>query len=128
MKKPEKKICGTCKNKGQFFLESMGEWYPCSDCNLIENRIFNATCETWEKYTKALEERLEMAEEKARELYQQKWDIINGLPSEKEIADIIKNTHKISKKQCYAGYLAVHNYSDIAKVINKRNTGFKFKK
>ena len=29
--------------------------------------------------TKKLEERLKMAEEKAREQYQQKWDIINSL-------------------------------------------------
>lgn len=39
-----------------------------------------------------LKEKLEIAEENARGQYQQKWDIINGLPTKKEIEELITKT------------------------------------
>lgn len=77
-----------------------------------------------EEYIKILEQRLEMAEEKAKEQYQEKWDIINGLPTVEEIELIIYNTIVSEDMKALADGLpsGETNFPAIAQAIHKRLT------
>jgi len=65
-----------------------------------------------------LRKKLEMVEEGARKQYQQKWDIINGLPSKEEIKAMLING---------VGN-ACQDFSELAKEIYDRQQNKMFKK
>ena len=69
---------------------------------------WNAAIDAYEPYVTKLEKRLEMAEEKAKEQYQQKWDILNWLGSEgcrerveKILVRLVKESHRKSELTDY---------------------------
>ena len=94
---------------------------------------YNTACDDWEKYHKwamdklrkrllpeTLKQEILLHQEKAKEQYQQKWDIINGLPSVEEIEEILVGVSKIIPD-------TVEKYGDywywLAKAIHKRIKG-----
>ena len=65
---------------------------------------------------KKVQEHAEMNSIKAKEQYQEKWDIINGLPSEKEIKKIILEERFRMIKE----HSVTATDEDLAKAISKR--------
>ena len=94
--------------------------------NPDRNRGYNDACDEWEAYhkwaTKQIMLRMDIAEEKSKEQYEQKWEIINGLPSEEEIFNFIQEyvDNDDSGFQCN---LSMEARDDLAKAIHKRIGG-----
>jgi len=107
MKKPKKKEVKGIKDDYGLLPDTVTDFV---------NLGYNQAIDDYEPYIKELLHRTNMAEEKAREQYQQKWDIINGLPSEEEIEDIVEKT-----------YCRLYEFDseEIAKAIFKRIGGKK---
>jgi len=82
----------------------------CSNC------LCNKCCDDWEKYCKHLEDHAELNRIKAGEQYQEKWDIINSLPSEEEIAQCLIDNGL---------YGSTKTALDLAKAFSKRIRGIK---
>ena len=117
LKKPEKKE----HNKNILKL---------NDTDLVnEAKVvgYNQACDEWEAYykwaTKQIMLRMDIAEEKSKEQYEQKWEIINGLPSEEEILEELK-----AHENCRLVFRPHNNYEiedkeELAKAIHKRIKG-----
>tara|TARA_Y100000310_G_scaffold155934_1_gene155380 strand:+ start:2773 stop:3108 length:336 start_codon:yes stop_codon:yes gene_type:complete len=110
MKKPKKKepaICCVAGHTNENCMENVQSIAHCEG--------YNQAIDDYEKYLKDYES---INAEKAREQYQQKWDIINGLPSEEEIKKIIDDAY-YTDKNGFTHYGAW----DAAKAISKRIRG-----